>query len=237
MPNIYLSSNGLTDLSDRPNILICDNRQNKDRQIQNLLIRDEMNVADTNQPVYAADGAHLLIIRDGGMERPAFDTLEKLRSFSDIPVMMIPDNISEMYTIMALSKGADACMEWGADYEFRARVTALLRRRLYAPAAPQRLSNGVISIDRRTRKVYAEGSHIRMTAIEYGILEYLLANLGDACSIDDIYRSVWHEQPYKVRKTIVEHIRRIRAKIEPDPHNPSYIKAVSGIGYKMEYAY
>ena len=237
MPNIYLSSAGLTDSADRPNILVYDNRQKKDRQIQNLLIREEMNVADTDLPVYSTDNAHLLIIRDGGIDRPAFGILERVRSFSDIPVMMIPDTTSEMYAVMALSKGADMCMEWGSDFEFRARVTALLRRRLYTPAAPQRLSNGVISIDRRTRKVYSEGSHIRMTAIEYGILEYLLANLGDACSIDDIYRSVWHEQPYKVRKTSVEHIRRIRAKIEPDPHNPSYIKAVSGIGYKMEYAY
>ena len=237
MPNIYLSSGGLTDLADRPNILIYDKRQNKDRDIQKLLVREEINVADTDTPVYSSDGAHLLIMRDSGMDDPAFDALEKIRTFSDIPVMMIPDDMSEMYTIMALSKGADMCMHWGAEFEFRARITALLRRSLFTPAAPQKLSNGVISIDRRTRKVYSEGCHIRMTAREYGIVEYLLANCGDPCSVEDISRRVWHEQPYKVRKTIVEHIRRIRAKIEPDPHNPSYIKAVSGIGYKMEYAY
>ena len=59
---------------------------------------------------------------------------------------------------------------------------------------------------------------------------------GSECRSDDIYRRVWRENPYSVRKTVVEHIRRIRSKIEPDPHNPSYIKVVFGVGYKMERA-
>ncbi|MBQ3918411.1 MAG: response regulator transcription factor [Oscillospiraceae bacterium] len=234
---LYLSSNGLTAMQYRPNIIFTDCRRNKDSDIQRLLLKDEINVAESDSDVTATKGAHLMIIRDEGIALPGFAVLEKVRSVSNIPVLMLPDSTDEIYNIMALSKGADMVCDPKCVYEMKARVTALIRRSTGALERPRTLSNGAISVDMRSRTVYSEGSRISMTAIEYGIVQYLLENLGTPCSIDEIYTGVWHEKPYRVRKTIVEHIRRIRAKIEPDPHNPSYIKAVSGIGYKMEYAY
>ncbi len=253
----YASRNGVTNIVSRPNVIFADIRSRNeaaDNDIARLLMKEEINVSRTYgsaDTVRSLRGIcpwgnwHMMIVRDGGLERSSFETLSEIRRFSDIPVLTVSDECSEIYKIMALNKGADACMEAGDSFcafEFKARVVAMLRRFLSmretsaAPETGDRLTNGGLTIDRRRREVFSDGVKIRMTAIEYGIVEYLMENCGDVCAIDDIYRSVWNENPYCVRKTVVEHIRRIRSKIEPDPHNPCYIKVVFGIGYKMEKA-
>ena len=206
-------------------------------KLEEALTRDTVTLRRTSS-VSESVRAHLAIIRDDGLENAAFEFLGKLREISDIPVIMLPGKLDEIYTLMALSKGADMVMD-GSDihtFELRARIAALLRRSLDTRlnSNSRLISNGVVSVDRLEREVYANGSRIRLTAIEYGILEFLMQNCGNVCSSEDIYRTVWHEQPFSVKKTVVEHIRRIRSKIEPDPHNPIYIRSVSGIGYRME---
>lgn len=246
--NNFTDKKIFSEYAERPNVMICDTRREGDGRLAELLMREEINVFETkslgndflaNAP---ANGWHMAVIRDGGIAQPAFDELARIRSNSDIPIITVSDECSEIYRIMALSKGADACMDAGkfGAYEFKARIVSMLRRslRLYAPGTCGRdvLRNGDITINRRRREVFSCGVKIRLTAIEYGIVEYLMENCGSVCAIDDIYREVWHENPFSVRKTVVEHIRRIRCKLEPDPHNPCYIKAVFGVGYKMERA-
>lgn len=190
---------------------------------------------DTNAPAAFAP-ADIVVIRDGGAAE-VFGLIEQIRSVTLAPMLVLSDRCDEIYRSLALSKGADICISWQetGTLELDARLCALLRRadETCEEPAPE-LTNGVISVDPRRRTVTANGSLIRMTATEYGILEYLLTNCGTVCPIEDIYRNVWHEMPYGVKKTVVEHIRRIRRKVEPDPHNPSYIKAVFGVGYKIE---
>ena len=206
-------------------------------KLEESLTRDTVSLRRTSS-ISESARAHLAIIRDDGLENPAFDFLEKLRGISDIPVIMLPQKHDEMYTLMALSKGADVVMDGNElmTFELRARISALLRRSLSSNlnVNSRHISNGTVSVDRLEREVYANGIRVRLTAIEYGILEFLLQNCGNVCSSEDIYRKVWHEQPFCVKKTVVEHIRRIRSKIEPDPHNPIYIRSVSGVGYRME---
>ena len=84
-------------------------------------------------------------------------------------------------------------------------------RSFLAAGGTDTLVNGAISVDRRRREVFSGGNPVKLTAIEYGIVEYLMENCGDVCTVDDIYRRVWRENPYSVRKTVVEHIRRIRS--------------------------
>lgn len=254
--NIYASKSGITSIESRPNVIIAyngqDNRTSAE-QLAKLLMREEINVCtgenggERIKELCPWGNWHMMIIRDGGLAAPSFDTIGSVRRISDIPLLTVSDGCDEIYRTMALAKGADACMSAGEDFgsfEFKARVVSMLRRYLgTAPdsrcavmAGSDTLVNGIISVDRRRREVFSGGVLIKMTAIEYGIMEYLMENCGDVCSIDDIYRRVWRENPYSVRKTVVEHIRRIRSKIEPDPHNPSYIKVVFGVGYKMERA-
>lgn len=252
--NIIIGSkNEITGIKSRPNVIIAygEGKREEAMCLSDILSREEINViphenGDIPPKNCLFGDMHLMVIRDGGLAAPAFALIEELRKISDIPVLTVSDGCDEIYRTMALAKGADACMDSDefARYEFKARVVSLLRRYLKSgnresgiiSADGETLTNGSISIDRRRREVFRSGSLIRMTAIEYGIVEYLMENCGAVCTVDDIYRRVWNETPYSVRKTVVEHIRRIRSKIEPDPHNPSYIKVVFGVGYKMEKA-
>ncbi|MGN0665984.1 MAG: winged helix-turn-helix domain-containing protein [Huintestinicola sp.] len=233
-----------------PNVLVSDMGKGIE-DICSIIRREEMNIirtgsrpqdilSDTSSP-----NVHMTVIRDEGLENNSFGVIESIRSFSDVPILVISDaasgDNSEMYRIMALSKGADACL--GSDFgtfELKARMLSLLRRYTgeNSTAKPECstgiITNGIITVDRKSREVYSSGSHVKLTAIEYGIVEYLITQCGKVCPVEDIYRNVWRESPYSVKKTVVEHIRRIRCKLEPDPHNPRYIKAVFGIGYKME---
>lgn len=243
----------ITTFKDRPGIIITDMSQSVSAgsaKLADLISREEINTVTTSDPISllrTQRGAwQLVVIRDGGLQKPCFELIESIRSFSDIPVMTVSDSCCEIYIIMALSKGADFCFDaqdFGA-FEFKARLVSMLRRYLAdrePAAAPvsvtsDTIRNGSLTVNRRLREVYSGKNKIRLTAIEYGIIEYLMENCGDVCTVEDIYRRVWQETPYSVRKTVVEHIRRIRCKIEPDPHNPQYIKAVFGKGYKMEKA-
>lgn len=253
--NILAAKSGITNIESRPNVILTYTGANASEtdDIAKLLMREEINVYTTDcgdkklRELCPNGSWHMMIVRDGGLAAPSFDIIGNLRKISDIPLLTVSDSCDEIYRTMALAKGADACMD--ADdfgkYEFKARVISMLRRYLgesaesrsfLAAGGTDTLVNGAISVDRRRREVFSDGNPVKLTAIEYGIVEYLMENCGDVCTVDDIYRRVWRENPYSVRKTVVEHIRRIRSKIEPDPHNPSYIKVVFGVGYKMERA-
>ena len=82
--------------------------------------------------------------------------------------------------------------------------------------------------------ILRDGEIVKLTATEYGIVEYLMKNLGRILSTDQIYEAVWGEPPIAGDKTVTVHIRRIREKIEINPKEPKYLKVVWGIGYKIE---
>ena len=79
-----------------------------------------------------------------------------------------------------------------------------------------------------------DGEVVRLTATEYGIVLFLMENMGKVFSIDEIYENVWNEPSYSAENTVAVHIRRIREKIEINPKEPKYLKVVWGIGYKIE---
>ena len=166
-----------------------------------------------------------------------FDVIENIRSESTLPIIYAAEKADEFTTIMALSKGADAVVPANiSDMEFAARVKAMLRRSSLSRNIPscssdKVLSAGGICLDTVSREVTVNGERTKLTKLEFGILEYLMRRKGTVCSPESIYSDVWNSDSYDIRKTIVEHIRRLRGKIESDPSNPAYIKVVFGAGY------
>ncbi len=96
------------------------------------------------------------------------------------------------------------------------------------------LRSGRIKLNTSTKEVKVDGNQVKVTPIEYRILELLLRNKGRVFSIDEIYEKVWKEESFNVENTVAVHIRRIREKIEINPKEPRYLKVVWGIGYKIE---
>ena len=91
-----------------------------------------------------------------------------------------------------------------------------------------------LAIDTDAKSVTLDGEPVKLTKIEYKILELLCRNKGKIFSSDEIYRKVWNEDAFINDNTIAVHVRHIREKIEINPKEPKYLKVVWGIGYKIE---
>ena len=79
-----------------------------------------------------------------------------------------------------------------------------------------------------------DGELVKLTPMEYNILRFLVMNAGKVFSIEQIYENIWNEEAIGVDNTVAVHIRHIREKIEINPKNPTYLKVVWGVGYKVE---
>jgi len=91
-----------------------------------------------------------------------------------------------------------------------------------------------LTLDTEAKELRLNGEPVRLTPIEYGIVELLMTHPGRVFSIDEIYERVWKEPGFRPENTVAVHIRKIREKIEIDPKHPRYLKVVWGLGYKME---
>jgi len=225
-------------------ILVCDD----DREIAEAIgiyLRHEgygVLLAHTGpEAVKAAGGNEVhLIIMDIMM--PGFDgiraTLKIREGGGNVPILMLSAKSEDTDKIMGLSMGADDYLTKPFNpLELIARVKSLLRRymtlgALHSPPAMYR--SGGLELDVESKTVTVDGEAVRLTPVEFKILEYLLKNAGRVYSITQIYESVWDEPAYSPENTVAVHIRRIREKIEIDPKNPKYLKVVWGIGYKIE---
>ncbi|MBE6897270.1 MAG: response regulator transcription factor, partial [Ruminococcaceae bacterium] len=155
-----------------------------------------------------------------------------------IPVILLSAKSEDSDKIFGLTAGAD-------DYvtkpfnpsELIARVKSQLRR--YTTLGSIVKQSGKINIDglcinTENKTVSVDGEDVRLTPIEYRILELLARNRGKVFSADDIYRNVWNEETVVGDNTIAVHVRHIREKIEINPKEPRYLKVVWGIGYRID---
>lgn len=164
-------------------------------------------------------------------------TLMKIRESRNIPVILISAKSEDADKILGLTVGAD-------DYitkpfnpsELVARVKSQIRR--YTTLGSIGRQNGEIVIDglvlnTENKTVCVDGALVRLTPIEYKILELLCRNRSRVFSTEEIYKRVWNEENPVSDNTIAVHIRHIREKIEINPKEPRYLKVVWGIGYKI----
>ena len=92
---------------------------------------------------------------------------------------------------------------------------------------------GGLELNNDTKEVFVDGNLVKLTPIEFKILNLLIKNVGRVFSAEEIYERVWNEQAINT-DTIMVHVRKIREKIEINPKNPRYLKVVWGVGYKIE---
>ena len=121
--------------------------------------------------------------------------------------------------------------------ELMARVKSQIRRYVSLGSMEKKDSlivTGGLALDLDYKEITLDGEKVKLTATEYGILEYLMKNIGRVLSTNQIYEAVWKEPSFQTEKTVTVHIRRIREKIEINPKEPKYLKVVWGIGYKIE---
>ena len=164
----------------------------------------------------------------------------KIRQEKNIPIILVSAKGEDTDKILGLNIGADDYITKPFNLlELIARVKSNLRRYMNFgnfnnETREDVLRSGGLELNTPTKEVKVDGNQVKVTPIEYRILELLLRNKGRVFSIDEIYEKVWKEESFNVENTVAVHIRRIREKIEINPKEPRYLKVVWGIGYKIE---
>ena len=162
----------------------------------------------------------------------------KLREKYEFPVIFLSAKSEEVDKIMGLNMGADDYITKPfTPMELLARVNSQLRRyRRFMEKLEVRENVHVIGgleLNEDTVEVFVDGKPVKVTPMEFKILNLLMRNPGRVFSADEIYEKVWNERAVNT-DTIMVHVRNIREKIELDPKKPKYLKVVWGVGYKIE---
>ncbi|RDY28093.1 DNA-binding response regulator [Romboutsia weinsteinii] len=232
------------------NILIVDDDKDIVDAIEFYLKAEGFNIVKAYDGIEALDALVekniQLIIMDIMM--PNMDGLKatfKIRESKNIPIILLSAKSQDMDKIIGLNMGADDYITKPFNpLELTARVKSQLRRYINLGNGnnlqniddnrKSLLRSGGLELNIDTKDVLLDGEYIKVTPIEFKILELLLSNQGKVFSSRDIYERVWDEDAYNCEKTVAVHVRRIREKIEINSKEPKYLKVVWGIGYKIE---
>ncbi|WP_404388876.1 response regulator [Humibacillus xanthopallidus] len=164
------------------------------------------------------------------------DVCRALRQRSTVPVIMLTAKDSEIDKVVGLEIGADDYVTKPySSRELLARVKAVLRR-LAEPEEllPATLEAGPVRMDVERHTVSVSGRATSLPLKEFELLEMLLRNSGRVLTRMQLIDRVWGSDYVGDTKTLDVHVKRLRAKIEPDPANPVHIVTVRGLGYKFE---
>jgi DNA-binding response OmpR family regulator len=170
---------------------------------------------------------------------PGFDGLEVMRRLHEGPsprpaVILLTAKGEESDRIVGLRRGADDyVVKPFSPAEVVARVQAVLRRAGGEPDNGQPLEFDGLRIDPTARTVLAGGEEVTLTQREFDLLAFLAGNPGQVFSRDQLMELVWQFPDYSDTSTVTVHIRRLRAKIEPEPDRPRFIQTVWGLGYRF----
>lgn len=169
---------------------------------------------------------------DGNLD--GFQVCQRIREFSDIPVIMLTSRAREQDRIHGFDVGADDYLTKPFNVEeLLRRVKAVLRRAGPVEDIPkvQTYTCGDLKINFAQRRVYLRGTEIRFTATEYQILYHLAQNAGKIILHEDLLTWVWGPEYRNEFQYLRSYISSLRKKIEDDPVAPKYILSKHGIGY------
>jgi DNA-binding response OmpR family regulator len=222
-----------------------------------LLVDDEQSVQTLLTYPLRKDGYEVISAQDGqeALERfaeqrfdlvvldlmlPKLDGVEvcrRLRSRSQVPIIMLTAKGDEIDKVVGLEMGADDYITKPFSMrEFRSRVKAALRRSRMPGARPadaEPIDSGDLRIDFGRREVVVRGDEARLTYVEFEILAALARAPGRVLTRETLLEHVWGESEYRDPRTVDVHIRHLREKIEREPKSPEYLLTVRGVGYRF----
>lgn len=172
----------------------------------------------------------IVIIDLGLPDISGFDVLREIRSFSNVPTIILTVRTDEVDVVKGL--------EWGADdyivkpfrqLELLARVKSLIRRQY--PSEVEQLVCGSLRLNTTTGQLYSDGREIALTVTENHILGHLMKNAGHIVTHSSLAEAVWGDDYPGAADSLKVHIRRLREKIEDNPSQPKHILTRTGVGY------
>jgi two-component system KDP operon response regulator KdpE len=223
-----------------------------------LVVDDEPKLVRLVKEVLTATGFDVISVSDGTsaieaitMENPdlvlldivladefdGYQVAQRVREFSDIPIIMLTAKVRESDLIRGFDAGAD-------DYitkpfsakELLARVRAVLKRSQVkvGELAESEILCGSLHIDLARRKVAVDGEQVHLTRTEYNLLHELAIHLNQVVMHTELLSAVWGPEYRDDLDYLRAYIRYLRRKLEPDPDNPEFIITSPGVGYMLE---
>jgi two-component system response regulator RegX3 len=221
-----------------------------------LLVEDEASLADSVRYNLEREGYAVTVAADGlrALERfrsdqpslvildlmlpelSGLDVCRAIRQESDVPIIMVTAKDSEADKVTGLELGADDYVTKPFSIrELISRVRAHLRRARMqgTPPADEMLVGGPVELDVARHEVVVRGEAAAFPPKEFELLETLLRRKGRLLTRDVLIEEIWGADYYGDTKTLDVHIKRVRRKIEADPHHPEHLVTVRGLGYKF----
>jgi len=222
-------------------ILVVEDEESYSDPLSYLLRKEGYDVVVTETgpdglAEFDQNGADLVLLDLMLPGLPGVDVCRALRQRSTVPIIMLTAKDSEIDKVVGLEMGADDYVTKPySSRELLARVKAVLRR-LTEPEdlLPPTLEAGPVRMDVERHVVTVGGSTTSLPLKEFELLEILLRNSGRVLTRMQLIDRVWGSDYVGDTKTLDVHVKRLRAKIEPDPGHPRHIITVRGLGYKFE---
>ncbi len=183
-------------------------------------------------------GADLILLDLMIPEVSGTEVCRIIRTKSQVPIIMLTAKDAEIDKVVGLELGADDYVTKPySSRELLARIKAVLRRIGGASESSEdsgSLSVGPIRMDIDKHQVTIDSVQISLPLKEFELLEFLMRNSGRVLTRNQLIDRVWGSDYFGDTKTLDVHIKRLRAKIEADPANPTIIHTIRGLGYKLE---
>ena len=224
-------------------ILLCDDKKDIVTALEIYLRNDDYKIfkayngADALK-ILTEEEIHLVLLDIMMPHMDGIAALTKLREFSNVPVILLTAKSEDIDKVLGLTVGADDYITKPFNpIELQARVKSQLRRYMQLGGGKTQsdvYSVGGIVLNPIPKEVTLDSDPIALTRIEYNILLFLMQHVGQSFTPREIYQNVWHDNAYGEESTVAVHIRHLREKIEYNPAEPRYLKAVWGRGYKLD---
>ncbi len=222
-------------------VLVVEDEQKIRDLLRRYLERDGHRVLSTGSGAEAitmsANAQPDVVVLDLGLpDVPGEEVAREIRAMADVPIVILTARSDERDRIAGLELGADDYVTKPfSPRELTLRVRAVLRRRAGGgrPAGPRSYANGSLTIDEDRREVKAHGELVELTPTEWGVLTTLSRVPGRVYSRYELINSVRGYEFEGYERTIDSHVKNLRRKIEADPQNPTLVRTVLGVGYRL----
>jgi len=163
-----------------------------------------------------------------------FTVCRSIRTFSDVPIIMLTAKSEDIDKILGLEYGADDYITKPFNVrELTARMKAIIRRvePKVKPGSEKLFSSGDITLDYNFRRVTVRGNTVELTGKEFDLLDLFLKNPGKVYTREMLLDIAWGKGSHEGVRTVDVHIRRLREKLEEKPAEPKYLRTKWGVGY------
>lgn len=227
-------------MSHQPLVLVIDDELQIQRALRKILgeSRYRVSVAATGEEglaLAAAEQPDAIILDLGLPDIDGAEVCERLREWTQTPIIVLSARDDQRQKVIALDKGADDYLTkpFGIE-ELLARLRVALRHgaRLGAAAEPI-IHSGDVRIDLARHVVTRDGVEVRLTATEFKLLAYLARNADRVLTHRAVLNEVWGMEYVDQVEYLRVYIRQLRAKLEADPHAPQLLVTEPGVGYRF----